>query len=51
MVEGADSANYQAVVDVLEVIQQLNITQVGLATAEVVMRCKKTSPCYHRSCQ
>jgi biopolymer transport protein ExbD len=34
VVEGADTANYQAVVDVLEVIQQLNITQAGLATAD-----------------
>jgi biopolymer transport protein ExbD len=33
VVEGADTANYQAVVDVLEVIQQLNITQTGLATS------------------
>ena len=34
VVEGADTANYQAVVDVLEVIQQLNIAQAGLATAD-----------------
>ena len=34
VVEGADRADYQSVVDVLEVIQQLNITQAGLATAE-----------------
>ena len=33
IVEGADRANYQAVVDVLEVIQQFNIMQVCLATA------------------
>jgi biopolymer transport protein ExbD len=33
VVEGADTANYQTVVDVLEVIQQLNITQTGLATS------------------
>jgi biopolymer transport protein ExbD len=33
IVEGTDRAEYQAVVDVLEVIQQLNITQAGLATA------------------
>ena len=32
IVEGTDTANYQAVVDVLEVIQQLSIAQVGLAT-------------------
>ena len=32
IVEGADRADYQTVVDVLEVIQHLNITQVGLAT-------------------
>jgi biopolymer transport protein ExbD len=31
-VEGADTANYQAVVDVLELLQQLEISQVGLAT-------------------
>jgi biopolymer transport protein ExbD len=31
IVEGTDRAEYQAVVDVLEVLQQLNITQVGLA--------------------
>jgi len=31
VVEGADTADYQAVVDVLEVIQQLSIAQVGLA--------------------
>jgi len=30
--EGADTANYQAVVDVLELLQQLEISQVGLAT-------------------
>jgi biopolymer transport protein ExbD len=33
MVEGTDTAKYQAVVDVLGVIQQLSIAQVGLATA------------------
>jgi len=34
IVEGADRAEYQAVVDVLEAVQQLNITEVGLvATA------------------
>jgi biopolymer transport protein ExbD len=32
IVEGTDRAEYQAVVDVLEAIQQLNITEVGLAT-------------------
>jgi biopolymer transport protein ExbD len=32
MVEGADRANYQAVVDVLEVMQQAGITQAGLVT-------------------
>ena len=34
IVEGTDTANYQVVVDVLEVIQQLSIAQVGLATVE-----------------
>ena len=33
VVEGADHADYQSVVNVLEVIQQLHITQAGLATA------------------
>lgn len=33
IVEGADHAEYQTIVDVLESIQQLNITRVGLATA------------------
>ena len=32
LVEGADRANYQAVVDVLEVMQQAGITQAGLVT-------------------
>lgn len=41
IVEGADTASYQAVVDVLEVLQQLEISQVGLATAV-------TSPEPHR---
>lgn len=35
IVEGGDRAEYQAVVDVLEVLQQLNITQVGLTTDSV----------------
>ena len=33
VVEGAEHADYQSVVNVLEVVQQLNITQAGLATA------------------
>jgi len=33
IVEGTDTANYQSVVDVLGVIQELSIVQVGLATA------------------
>jgi biopolymer transport protein ExbD len=32
IVEGTDTANYQSVVDVLETLQQLEISQVGLAT-------------------
>jgi len=34
IVEGADTANYQAVVAVLELLQQLGISQVGLATVD-----------------
>jgi biopolymer transport protein ExbD len=34
VVEGAEHADYQSVVNVLEVVQQLNITQAGLATAD-----------------
>jgi biopolymer transport protein ExbD len=34
VVEGTEHADYQSVVNVLEVVQQLNITQVGLATAD-----------------
>jgi len=34
VVQGADDADYQAVVDVLEMLQQLEIFQVGLTTAE-----------------
>ena len=34
VVEGAEHADYQSVVNVLEVVQQLDITQVGLATAD-----------------
>jgi len=33
IVEGSDRVEYQAVVDVLEAVQQLNITQAGLVTA------------------
>jgi biopolymer transport protein ExbD len=33
VVEGADRADYQAVVDVLEVIEQLGINQAGLSTS------------------
>jgi len=33
IVDASDRAEYQAVVDVLEAVQQLNITQAGLATA------------------
>lgn len=33
IVEASDRAEYQAVVSVLEAVQQLNITQAGLATA------------------
>jgi biopolymer transport protein ExbD len=32
VVNGADEANYQAVVNVLDVLRQLDITKVGLAT-------------------
>jgi len=32
IVKGADDANYQSMVNVLDVLQQLNITKVGLAT-------------------
>lgn len=33
VVEGADEVDYQKVIDVLDVLQQLEITKVGLATA------------------
>jgi biopolymer transport protein ExbD len=32
VVEGADDADYQNMVDVLDILQQLDITKVGLAT-------------------
>src|SRR5580658_9199820 len=32
VVKGADEVDYQSMVDVLDVLQQLNITKVGLAT-------------------
>ena len=51
IVEGADRANYQAVVDVLEVIQQFNITQVGLVTASGESLPKPLTYFIHRSCQ
>jgi len=45
IVEGTDRAEYQAVVSVLEALQQLNITEVGLANASTprVRLCKNPS--------
>jgi biopolymer transport protein ExbD len=34
VVKGADSVDYQNMINVLDVLQQLNITKVGLATQE-----------------
>lgn len=36
VVKGADDVDYQHMVNVLDVLQQLNITKVGLATEETV---------------
>jgi len=36
VVKGADDVDYQNMVNVLDVLQQLDITKVGLATAETV---------------
>jgi biopolymer transport protein ExbD len=34
VVKGADDVDYQNMINVLDVLQQLDITKVGLATAE-----------------
>jgi biopolymer transport protein ExbD len=34
VVKGADDVNYQSMINVLDVLQQLDITKVGLATAQ-----------------
>ncbi len=34
VVNGADNVDYQSMINVLDVLQQLNITKVGLATAD-----------------
>ena len=38
VVEGADDVDYQNMIDVLDVLQQLSITKVGLATETPVSR-------------
>ena len=37
-VRGADTVDYQYVVNVLDLLQQLDVTKVGLATATVVVK-------------